>query len=71
MNRSCLVVLIINALIGLSVSLWTQSSLTWILTLIKGTFVTVPFWISIAVSFFLGSSVIAFNIIIELLKLIF
>jgi hypothetical protein len=63
----CITFCIILALVLVG---WTDSNLDWLLTMIKGQPVDVPMWISVIFSILFNGILLAFNIIVELLKLI-
>jgi hypothetical protein len=49
---------------------WTESNLEWLLSLLKEQPVDVPFILALIISVILNWSVIVFNIIIELIRLV-
>lgn len=49
---------------------WTESNLEWVLGLIKGSPVDVPFWIAFILTFFTNIFGFGFNICCELIKLV-
>ena len=50
---------------------WTESNLEWICFLIKGEYVDVPYWLALLLTLFTNIFGFAFNIICELMKLVF
>lgn len=52
-------------------SLWTDSNLDWMMSEIKGQVVNVPYWLSLLTTIFLNGFIIALNIIISLIRLVY
>lgn len=67
----CLVVFLIIGLFCLAFSVWTEHNLEWCLLKLSGHPVDVPLWLAAALTFLTNMFGFLFNLICELLKLVY
>ena len=65
------VIIAIVSLLCLALSWWTQGNLEWGMGKIAGHVVHVPLWLAMLLTFFTNMFGVMFNLICELLKLVF
>lgn len=53
----------------LAVSVWTERSLEFVLSALKGSPINIPYWLSVIITLIFNTVAVVFNIIVELIRI--